>query len=64
VARPRPADEAKSSVCGRVNAVGLTSILDKGQFLARRYADSSIASGALMVQTIRLFYLSLNLGNI
>ena len=32
VAQPRPADAAESSACGRGNAVGLTSILDQGQF--------------------------------
>jgi len=30
VARPRPAAAAKFSACGRGNAVGLTSILDRG----------------------------------
>ena len=33
--RPRPAAAAESSTCGRDDAVGLTSIIDRGQFLPR-----------------------------
>jgi len=34
VARPRPATAAESSTCGRGNAVGRTSILDRGKFFS------------------------------
>ena len=33
MSRPRPAAASESSACGRGNAVGLTTILDLGQFL-------------------------------
>ena len=33
VARPRPAAVEESSECGRGNAAGLTSILDRGQLV-------------------------------
>jgi len=36
VTRPRSAAAAKSSTCGRGNAVGLTSILDGEQFLVNK----------------------------
>ena len=43
MARRRPATSAESSTCWRGNAVGLTSILDRGRYTARRYASAVYA---------------------
>jgi len=47
-----PATAVESSACGRGNAVGLTSITDRGQFLPR---DAMVAQYSLIAMSARLF---------
>jgi len=47
-----PATAVESSACGRGNAVGLTSIIDRGQFLPR---DAMVAQYSLIAMSARLF---------
>ena len=47
-----PATAVESSACGRSNAVGLTSIIDRGQFLPR---DAMVAQYSLIAMSARLF---------
>jgi len=59
MARPVPAPVAASNACRRGTAVGLTSILDRQQFLpARRYASAGTSYGPMSVGVCHqsLFY--------
>jgi len=49
VARPRPAAVAESSACGRGNAVGLTSILDRGQYSSHTSDDGADVEPAVQL---------------
>ena len=68
MARPRPATSAESSACWRGNAVGLTSLLDRGQFLPRdaelaRYMLSSCVRPSVYPSQFGVLPRRLNLGS-